>query len=223
MTIEVRELRAATKRTALSPAAFKVPNASGGSGVWSAVWLSQNGLARGIQLDWPNVNKIGRSYVGSFGVADRFETVDGDFHTIDFGLAKYDFAIYSHIAHQETPNDNVVVFRKFREALKPGGTLVINDFFLNDDRTFAMMFASQMLVATKAGFTYRQSVYRAWLSEAGFKSVYIAPLAPRHRGRCRRPKGCELISIRVRRCAPGSGRWARGREAGALHGYGPRF
>jgi ubiquinone/menaquinone biosynthesis C-methylase UbiE len=150
----------------------------GGSGVWSAVWLSENGLARGVQLDWPNVNKIGRGYVASFGVADRFETIDGDFHTADFGLAKYDFAIYSHIAHQETPKDNVAVFRKFREALKPGGTLVINDFVLNDDRTghpFAMMFASQMLVVTKGGFTYRQSDYRAWLSEAGFKSVDIVP------------------------------------------------
>jgi len=150
----------------------------GGSGVWSAVWLSKNELARGVQLDWPNVNKIGRSYVASFGVANRFETIDGDLHTTDFGVAKYDFAIYSHIAHQETPADNVGIFRHFRQALKPGGTLVINDFILNDDRTghpFAMMFASQMLVATKGGFTYRQSDYHAWLGEAGFESVEIAP------------------------------------------------
>jgi hypothetical protein len=53
---------------------------------------------------------------------------------------------------------------------------LINDFVLNDDRTghpFAMLFASQMLVVTKNGFTYRQSDYRNWLSEAGFKSVEI--------------------------------------------------
>jgi hypothetical protein len=59
-----------------------------------------------------------------------------------------------------------------------GGTLVINDFVLSDQRTghpFAMMFASQMLVMTKAGSTYRQSDYRAWLREAGFKSVDIVP------------------------------------------------
>jgi hypothetical protein len=40
-----------------------------------------------------------------------------------------------------------------------------------------MMFASQMLVATKAGFTYRQSDYRSWLTEAGFTSVDIVPTA----------------------------------------------
>jgi predicted O-methyltransferase YrrM len=150
----------------------------GGSGIWSAIWLGVNPQAHGVQLDWPNVNKIARGFVAKFGVADRFETIDGDFHTTEYGTAKYDFAIYGHIAHQETPADNVAVFQKFREALKPGGTLLINDFILTDDRTghpFAMMFSSQMLLGTKAGFTYRHGDYRKWLGEAGFESVEIMP------------------------------------------------
>jgi SAM-dependent methyltransferase len=150
----------------------------GGSGVWSAVWLGANKQATGTQLDWPNVNKIGRGFVANFGVAERFQTIDGDFHTTDFGTEKYDYAVYAHIAHQESPDGNVAIFRKFRKALKPGGTLVINDFILNDDRTghpFALLFASQMLVVSKDGFTYRQSDYRNWLAEAGFKSVEIVP------------------------------------------------
>jgi hypothetical protein len=150
----------------------------GGSGVWSAVWLGANKQAQGFQLDWPNVNKIGRAFVANFGVADRFHTIDGDFHTTAFGAGKYDFAIYAHLAHQETPVDNVTVFRRFRDALRPGGTLVVNDFILGDDRTghpFAMMFAAQMLLVTKAGFTYRKCDYRTWLGEAGFKSIDIVP------------------------------------------------
>jgi SAM-dependent methyltransferase len=150
----------------------------GGSGVFSAVWLGTNKQATGFQLDWPNVNKIGRGFVANFGVADRFQTIDGDYHTADFGSAKYDFAIYSHIAHSEPPAKNIAVFRKLRKALKPGGTLMIHDLILNDDRMghpFAMMFTSQMLVATKEGSTYRQADYRAWLGEAGFKSVEIVP------------------------------------------------
>jgi SAM-dependent methyltransferase len=150
----------------------------GGSGVWSAAWLGLNKEATGYQLDWPNVNAIGRDFVARFGVADRFKTIDGDFHTTDFGVAKYAHAVYSHIAHQESPAQNVSIFRKFRQALKPGGTLVVNDFVLDDDRTghpFAMMFASQMLVVTKEGFTYTQSDYRSWLREAGFTSSEIVP------------------------------------------------
>lgn len=150
----------------------------GGSGVWSAVWLGANKQAKGFQLDWPRVNQIARSFVESFGFADRFHTIDGNFHKIDFGSAKYDFAIYGHIAHQETPASNVEIFRKFRRAIKPRGILVVNDFILNDDRTghpFAMLFASQMLLATEGGFTWRQSDYRKWLGEAGFASVDIVP------------------------------------------------
>jgi hypothetical protein len=148
----------------------------GGSGVWSAAWLGVNKQGTGYQLDWPNVNAIAREFVAKFGVADRFRTIDGDFHTADCGTAKYEFAIYSHIAHQESPASNVTMFRKLRKAVKSGGTLVINDFVLNDDRTghpFAMLFASQMVVATKEGFTYRQSDYRSWLNEADFTSVEI--------------------------------------------------
>ena len=148
----------------------------GGSGVWSAVWLGVNKDATAYQLDWPNVNAIGREFVGRFGVGDRFRIIDGNFHTTDFVTAKYDFAIYSHIAHQEPPAENIAIFRKFRQALKPGGTLVVSDFILNDDRTghpFAMMFAAQMLVVTKGGCTYRQTDYRSWLSDAGFTSVEI--------------------------------------------------
>jgi len=150
----------------------------GGSGVWSAVWLRANPQAHGVQLDWPVVNKIGREFVAGFGIADRFDTIDGDFHAVDFGSALYDYAIYSHIAHQESPSDNVAIFKRLRKALKPGGTLVVNDFVLNDDRTghpFAMIFAAQMLLVTKAGNAWRQSDYRGWLSEAGFTAVEIVP------------------------------------------------
>ena len=150
----------------------------GGSGVWSAVWLQANQAATAFQLDWAGVNRVAKAFVGRFGVADRFNTIDGDFHQVDFGDRTYDYAIYGHIAHQETPADNVAVFRKFRRALKPGGTLVVNDFILDDGRNghpFAMLFASQMLLATKGGFTWRQSDYRTWLTEAGFTSVEIVP------------------------------------------------
>jgi len=150
----------------------------GGSGVWSAAWLSENRAARAVQLDWPQVNAIARDYVGKFGVADRFQTIDADLHEADLGAAEYDYGIYGHIAHQETPVSNIAMFKKFRRAIKPGGTLLVNDFVLDDDRSgnpFAMMFAAQMLLVTQGGCTWRRCDYRAWLSDAGFSSVEFVP------------------------------------------------
>jgi ubiquinone/menaquinone biosynthesis C-methylase UbiE len=165
----------AAERLGISKAgAIKWLDVGGGSGVWSAVWLRANPRAQGVQLDWPAVNQIAKRFVAKHGVGDRFSTIDGDFHVVDFGQAEYDFAILGHIAHQETPESNVELYKKFHRALKPGGTLVINDFVLDDQRNghpFAMLFASQMVLGTRGGLTWRQGDYRQWLSDAGFAST----------------------------------------------------
>jgi SAM-dependent methyltransferase len=157
---------------------ISILDVGGGSGVYSAIWLGLNPTARSTQLDWGPVNAIARRLVAERGVANRFSCIDGDFHTTDFGTAAYDVAVYSHIAHQEAPEDNVAIFAKFRRALKPGGTLVISDFVVDDDRSgppFALIFASEMLLNSKQGGTWRRADYHAWLAEAGFENVSFHP------------------------------------------------
>ena len=157
---------------------ISILDVGGGSGIYSAIWLGLNPAAHSTQLDWGPVNAIARRLVAERGVADRFTCIDGDFHTTDFGTAAYDVAVYSHIAHQEGPEDNVAIFAKFRGALKPGGTLVISDFVVDDDRSgppFPLIFASEMLLNTKQGGTWRRADYRAWLAEAGFEDVSFHP------------------------------------------------
>jgi SAM-dependent methyltransferase len=150
----------------------------GGSGIYSAIWLERNPAARSTQLDWGPINAIARRLVAEKGVADRFTCIDGDFHTTDFGTGAYDIAVYSHIAHQEGPEDNVAIFTRLRDTLKPGGTLVINDYVVDDDRSgppFPLLFASEMLLKSKQGRTWRQADYRAWLAKAGFEDVSFQP------------------------------------------------
>ena len=158
--------------------AISVLDVGGGSGIYAVVWGKANPRCRFTQLDWANVNRIARAFTGNAGMGDRFATIDDDFHTADFGSARYDFGIYSNIAHQESPRDNVAVFRKFRRAIKPGGALVISDFVLEDDRTghpFALIFHSTMLLDSKEGSVWTRGEYEAWLREAGFASVEFAP------------------------------------------------
>jgi SAM-dependent methyltransferase len=146
----------------------------GGSGIYSAIWLGLNPAARSTQLDWEPVNAIARRLVAERGAADRFTCIDGNFHTTDFGTAAHDVAVYSHIAHQEGPEDNVAIFAKIRGALKPGGTLVICDYVVDDDRSgppFPLIFASEMLLKSKRGGTWRRADYHAWLAKAGFEEV----------------------------------------------------
>lgn len=150
----------------------------GGSGIFSAIWLEADPAAHATQLDWGPINKIARQLLQERGLGDRFTCIDGNFHTIDLGIAHYDLVVYSHVAHQEGPDENVATFTRVRSALKPGGTLIICDYVVNDDRdgpSFPLLFASEMLLKSKKGGTWRQSDYRHWLTQAGFEEVTFHP------------------------------------------------
>ncbi|MBL7260148.1 methyltransferase [Paractinoplanes lichenicola] len=152
----------------------------GGSGVFASVWLGLSPTARVTQLDWAPINAIARKLLARHSVADRFTTLDGDFHTVELEAAAYDVVLYSHIAHQEGPEDNVAVFAKLRAALKPGGSLVVCDYVVADDRSgpsFPLLFASEMLLKSTKGGTWRRADYAAWLAEAGFETVSFHPTA----------------------------------------------
>jgi predicted O-methyltransferase YrrM len=157
---------------------ISVLDIGGGSGIYSAIWLGLNPAARSTQLDWEPINAIARRLVAERGVADRFSCVDGDFHTTEFGASAYDVVVYSHIAHQEGPEDNIAIFARIRSALKPGGTLVICDFIVDDDRggpPFPLIFASEMLLKSKQGHTWRRADYLEWLVKAGFEDISFHP------------------------------------------------
>jgi 2-polyprenyl-3-methyl-5-hydroxy-6-metoxy-1,4-benzoquinol methylase len=152
----------------------------GGSGVFSSVWLRLNPAARATQLDWGPINAIARRLLAQHSAADRFTCIDGDFHTVDLDTAAYDVVLYSHVAHQEGPEDNVAIFAKLRDALKPGGALVVCDYVVEDDRSgpsFPLLFASEMLLKSTKGGTWRRADYAAWLAEAGFEKVAFHPTA----------------------------------------------
>ncbi|KOV57737.1 class I SAM-dependent methyltransferase [Streptomyces sp. MMG1121] len=153
----------------------------GGSGIYSAVWLEANPKARSTQLDWQPINDIARRLLAERGLADRFTCLDGDFHTTDFGEAVYDIALYSHIAHQEGAEENIEVFSRLRRALKPGGALVVCDYVVEDDRSgpaFPLLFASEMLLKSNQGGTWRRSDYDGWLRKAGFEDVAFHSAPP---------------------------------------------
>ena len=156
---------------------LSILDVGGGSGIYSAVLLGANPEARATQVDWPTVNAVAHAYVAQFGVGDWFHTVDGDIHTADWGSG-HDLAIYSNIAHQESPAQNIEAFRRFRAALNVGGTLVVSEFVLKDDRSGsprALLFHSQMLIASREGAAWREADFRAWLAEAGFTEISVEP------------------------------------------------
>ena len=172
-SVPVAEIAADVLRIATA-GAISILDIGGGSGIYSAIWLGLNPAARSTQLDWAPINAIARRLLRERGVADRFTSIDGDFHTTDFGTGAHDIVLYSNIAHQEGPEGNMAIFAKARRALKFGGTLVISDYVVADDRSgpaYPLRFTAEMLVKSKHGATWRRADYQAWLAKAGFEDV----------------------------------------------------
>ncbi len=156
----------------------RILDIGGGSGMFSLTLLGANPQAQATQLDWSNVNQIARDYADKLGCGDRFSTIDGDLHKTDFGNEKYDFIIFSHVAHQESPASNGELYKRINKALKPAGTFIINDFVMDNERkgnAFALIFHCNMLLHTTAGATYQEHDYRSWLTASGFSDVRIEP------------------------------------------------
>jgi hypothetical protein len=105
----------------------------------------------------------------------RVTLCGGDFEG-DTLPAGHDLALLSAIIHQNSPDQNVALYRKVWAALEPGGRLIIRDHVLNPDRTApraGAVFAVNMLVRTTGGNCYTLDEITQTLGEAGFTQVHL--------------------------------------------------
>ena len=150
----------------------------GGSGAYSIAFAHANPALRADILDLAAVEPIARRHIQQAGVADRVEVHPGDLRAGPLGEA-YDLVFVSAICHMLSPEENLDLLRRCREALAPGGRIVIQDFILEPDKTaprFAALFALNMLVGTRGGSSYSEPEYASWLGEAGFREIHHARL-----------------------------------------------
>jgi ubiquinone/menaquinone biosynthesis C-methylase UbiE len=145
-----------------------------GSAAWSLAFAQAIPEARVTVLDYPEVTPIARQFAEKFGMADRYDTIEGNLREIDFGLNRYDLVILGYIIHSEGQQWGRKLITKSYEALKDGGLLLIAEVIPNDTRTgpaLSLLFGLNMLLHTEQGDVFTMREYREWLKGAGFKKV----------------------------------------------------
>ncbi|PYL65889.1 MAG: methyltransferase, partial [Verrucomicrobia bacterium] len=124
-------------------------------------------------VDWAGMIPTTKRITRKFGVADRFQFIEGDLLEANFGNG-YNIATLGHILHSEGEERSRQLLKKTFRALKSGGTIAIAEWLVNDERTEplpSLMFAVQMLVNTEKGDTFSFNEIKGWLEEARFKRV----------------------------------------------------
>jgi ubiquinone/menaquinone biosynthesis C-methylase UbiE len=145
-----------------------------GSAAWSLAFAQAIPEARVTVVDYEEVTPIARRFAERFGVADRYDYVEGNLREIDFGRGRYDLVLLGHIIHSEGEKWGKKLIKKAHRALADGGLLLIADMVPNDARTgppMPLLFGLNMIVHTEAGDVFTMRQYREWLKDAGFKKV----------------------------------------------------
>ncbi len=143
---------------------------AGGPATYSAVFLKAHPHMRATLFDRAAVIAIAREKVAAAGLQDRFSYIAGDCLTDAYG-GPYDLVFLSNIVHSFSPEQNEAVVRRAHDALAPGGSIIIKDFLVENDRSgpaFSLIFSLHMLVHTPGGGTYSFEEVEGWTNRAGF-------------------------------------------------------
>lgn len=149
---------------------FRVLDIGAGSGVWGIAVGQSSPRVHVTAVDWPGVLPIAQKTAAKFGLGDRYDVIPGDLATADFGKG-YDLITIGHIFHSEGVERSKKLLKKCFDALAPGGTIAIQEFLVNSERTgppMGLIFAVNMLINTEKGDTWSFEEIAGWLKEVGF-------------------------------------------------------
>lgn len=148
----------------------RVLDLGAGSGVWGIALAQSSPQVTVIAVDWPGVIGVTEKNAARLGLVERFSFIPGDLLEADFG-AGHNVVTIGHILHSMGVQSSRTLLKKAHAALASGGTISIQEFLVNADRTGPMnglIFAVNMLVNTEKGDTFSFEEIAAWLGEAGF-------------------------------------------------------
>lgn len=152
----------------------------GGPGTYSALFVQRYPQLRSRVLDLPDVVNVAREIVSSMGVNDRIDFIPGD-----YGQTAYpqnnDVVLISGVFHRENPQDCQNLIARARDALAPGGLLVLSDVFTDAGGigpTFATLFGVNMMLTASHGGVHADQDVASWLANAGFIDISTKQFAP---------------------------------------------
>jgi 2-hydroxy-4-(methylsulfanyl)butanoate S-methyltransferase len=153
---------------------------AGGSGAFTIMLCKRNPNVSATILDFPTVLPIARHFVAEAAIKNRVEFVGCNVitekwpHGHDVILMSY---LFSAVSHDALP----VLLEKAHRALPSGGTLIVHDFMVENDKTgprdAALWFLTCMFNCPEAVVLTPGLVWTL-VEEAGFKNVEARDLIP---------------------------------------------
>jgi len=149
----------------------KMLDVGGGSGGFALTLAKMYPELSLTVLDFDNVVQVGREYADKAGeIGKRVSFMGGNALESDFPQEQ-DGVLMSYLSSSVGEPSLIELYRKAYEATKPGGSIFIHDFMVDDERTgppLAALWALQHMVFTpNANRSTHHSSRRRWRPPAG--------------------------------------------------------
>ena len=131
----------------------------------------------GIGFDLAEVGPIFEEYMEENGLSSRVQFMAGSFFTDPIPGA--DVVMMGHILHDWNLEEKRMLVKKAFDALPKGGSLLVYDSIIDDDRrknAFGLLMSLNMLIETPGGYDYTAAECVGWMKDAGFSETRVEHL-----------------------------------------------
>ena len=159
-------------------AARRLLDVGGGSGVYSIALVERFAGLSATVLESSPVDAIARRTIAAAGLAARIDVVTADMFAAAWP-AGHDIHLFSNVLHDWDEEDCRRLLAASARTLAPGGTILVHDMLLDDDKQGPPWAAdySVLLSTVTRGRLYSAAEVGGWLSELGFMIGNRAPTA----------------------------------------------
>ena len=147
-----------------------------GGAPWAlALTLACDG-ATAVVNDLPGVIELAGEKATALGLADRVELRPGSYFDVELEDAVYDIVVLAHVCRAEGESGARRLIERTRCALRPGGRVILADYFRGSTRTanpFAALMGATMMASTRHGDTFTGPQVVGWLHDAGLADIRL--------------------------------------------------
>ncbi|MDF3299898.1 methyltransferase [Streptomyces tropicalis] len=152
----------------------------GARGNLAAVLVRSHPHLRATCFDLERTRPLFTEHVSGLGLTDRIDFAGGDFFTDP--VPPSDAVVLGHILHGFDADRCRTLLRRVHDAVRPGGTVLVYDRMIDDDRSDPerLLSSLHMRLVSQDGSEYRVADCGDWLREAGFTDVTAEPMLGTH-------------------------------------------
>lgn len=159
---------------------LKVLDLAAGHGIFGITVAQKFPNAEIFAVDWANVLEVAKENAETFGVAARYQTIEGSAFDVEYGDG-FDVVLLTNFLHHFDKATNETLLRKIHRSLAADGRVLTVEFVPNGDRVSPpneAMFSLVMLAATPAGDAYTFAELNEMFKNAGFPQNEHISLKP---------------------------------------------